>query len=61
MTLGFVQLFFNGFVGWYLLGLSWVWGHGGRGLEVVWLKGWLLCGAMVERVTERQKLEKREI
>ena len=48
-------------MGWYLLGLSWVWGHGGRGLEVVWLKGWLLRGAMVERVTERQKLERREI
>ena len=27
-------------------------------MEVVWLRGWLLCRWVVERVTERQKLER---
>ena len=37
-----------------LLGLWWVWGHGGGCLEVVWLKGWLLCDES-DRETEIRK------
>ena len=45
------------FTGWYLLGFWWVWVHGSWCVEVVWMRGWLLCGGVAERVTERQKLE----
>ena len=37
-----------------MLGLWWVWGHGGGCLEVVWLKGWLLCDES-DRETEIRK------
>ena len=61
---GFFDNFFNGlwlglwlvfdwFMGWYLLGLWWVWGHGGWCVEVVWMRGWLLCGGVTSRMIER--------
>ena len=40
-------------MGWYLLGLWWVWGHSGCCVELVWLRGWLQCGGMEsDRMTE---------